>query len=246
MIFKGEQRNRNKQICIRGEVYSFHKYLVSGRFSALTKRNYCYPALRPWPMSNISHNRPDDGGSTDLWNVGNIPVYSALQPRKQPLICVYIYIYIYDCVYACEIQLREHNFLRAEFGFNISCVDIKVWRHHYVLMCVACQMWTSGLWRQRFRGTYRLHLRSQGPDRHLQRRGDLKIHLFVSCIVQKVLYMISRMFDAKATVPEIESYNFLEDKTSLLNKLNTKFRLKEVPPSSIFRYESFRHWFKIY
>jgi hypothetical protein len=30
-------------------------------------------------------HRPDDGGSTDLWNVGKlIPVYTALQPRRQP------------------------------------------------------------------------------------------------------------------------------------------------------------------
>jgi hypothetical protein len=30
-------------------------------------------------------DRPDDGGSTDLWNVGKlIPVYTALQPRRQP------------------------------------------------------------------------------------------------------------------------------------------------------------------
>jgi hypothetical protein len=29
--------------------------------------------------------RPDDGGSTDLSNVGKlIPVYTALQPRRQP------------------------------------------------------------------------------------------------------------------------------------------------------------------
>jgi hypothetical protein len=29
--------------------------------------------------------RPDDGGSTDLRNVGKvIPVYTALQPRRQP------------------------------------------------------------------------------------------------------------------------------------------------------------------
>jgi hypothetical protein len=30
-------------------------------------------------------HRPDDGGSTDLWNVGKlIPVYRALQPRRRP------------------------------------------------------------------------------------------------------------------------------------------------------------------
>jgi hypothetical protein len=31
------------------------------------------------------HQRPDDGGSTDLWNVGKlIPVYTVLQPTRQP------------------------------------------------------------------------------------------------------------------------------------------------------------------
>jgi hypothetical protein len=31
------------------------------------------------------HHHPDDGGSTDLWNVGElISVYKALQPRRQP------------------------------------------------------------------------------------------------------------------------------------------------------------------
>jgi hypothetical protein len=30
-------------------------------------------------------DRPDDGGSTDLRNVGKLtPVYTALQPRRQP------------------------------------------------------------------------------------------------------------------------------------------------------------------
>jgi hypothetical protein len=30
-------------------------------------------------------NRPDDGGSKDLWNVGKLlPDYTAQQPRRQP------------------------------------------------------------------------------------------------------------------------------------------------------------------
>jgi hypothetical protein len=33
----------------------------------------------------VATHRPDDGGSTDLWNFRKlIPVYLALQPRKQP------------------------------------------------------------------------------------------------------------------------------------------------------------------
>jgi hypothetical protein len=53
---------------------AFQKSLLppsSGRF-------WCWRQYRPL-------NRPDDGGSTDLWNVGKlIPVYTALQPRRQP------------------------------------------------------------------------------------------------------------------------------------------------------------------
>jgi hypothetical protein len=29
-------------------------------------------------------HRPDDGGSKDFWNVGELPDYTALQPRRQP------------------------------------------------------------------------------------------------------------------------------------------------------------------
>jgi hypothetical protein len=37
-----------------------------------------------WKIAMITH-RPDDGGSTDLWNVSKFtPVYTALQPRRQP------------------------------------------------------------------------------------------------------------------------------------------------------------------
>jgi hypothetical protein len=37
------------------------------------------------PSSRHYTHRPDDGGSTDLWNVGKlIPVYTALQPWRQP------------------------------------------------------------------------------------------------------------------------------------------------------------------
>jgi hypothetical protein len=41
----------------------------------------------PAPTSgrSIINNRPDDGGSTDLWTGGKLlPVYTALQPRRQP------------------------------------------------------------------------------------------------------------------------------------------------------------------
>jgi hypothetical protein len=36
------------------------------------------------PTYNFTHH-PEDGGSTDLWNASKlIPVYTALQPRRQP------------------------------------------------------------------------------------------------------------------------------------------------------------------
>jgi hypothetical protein len=35
-------------------------------------------------VRNFNHH-PDDGGSMDLWNAGKlIPLYTALQPRRQP------------------------------------------------------------------------------------------------------------------------------------------------------------------
>jgi hypothetical protein len=38
-----------------------------------------------WYANTQITNPTDDGGSTDLWNVGKlIPVYTALQPRRQP------------------------------------------------------------------------------------------------------------------------------------------------------------------
>jgi hypothetical protein len=42
------------------------------------------PSSGRWVLLMITH-RPDDGGSTDLWNVGKLlPDYTALQPRRQP------------------------------------------------------------------------------------------------------------------------------------------------------------------
>jgi hypothetical protein len=44
----------------------------------------CSP-LCPWISRARLTHRPDDGGSTDLRNAGKlIPVYTALQPRRQP------------------------------------------------------------------------------------------------------------------------------------------------------------------
>jgi hypothetical protein len=41
-------------------------------------------ALWRWLSSGLCH-RPDDGGSIDLWNTGELtPVYTALQLRRQP------------------------------------------------------------------------------------------------------------------------------------------------------------------
>jgi hypothetical protein len=43
-----------------------------------------FPLLEPFPRARLTH-RPDDGGSKDLWNVGELlPDYTALQPRRQP------------------------------------------------------------------------------------------------------------------------------------------------------------------
>jgi hypothetical protein len=48
----------------------------------------CFVGLLPFISTVFSarlHSLPDDGGSTDLWNVGKlIPVYTVLQPRRQP------------------------------------------------------------------------------------------------------------------------------------------------------------------
>jgi hypothetical protein len=39
----------------------------------------------PTFQRSVQNHRPDDGGSTDLWNTGKLtPVYTALQPRRQP------------------------------------------------------------------------------------------------------------------------------------------------------------------
>jgi hypothetical protein len=41
--------------------------------------------ITAWKKVKTNIHRPDDGRSTDLWNVGKlIPVYTALQPTKQP------------------------------------------------------------------------------------------------------------------------------------------------------------------
>jgi hypothetical protein len=48
------------------------------------QRSVLLPSSERFPARGFIH-RPDDGGSTDLWNVGKlVPVYTALQPRRQP------------------------------------------------------------------------------------------------------------------------------------------------------------------
>jgi hypothetical protein len=44
----------------------------------------CSPFSLTIYRTQLTH-RPDDGGSTDPWNIGKLtPVYTALQPRRQP------------------------------------------------------------------------------------------------------------------------------------------------------------------
>jgi hypothetical protein len=47
---------------------------------------FCLSGAATPALSPVHHrDRPDDGGSKDLWNVGKLlPDYTALQPRRQP------------------------------------------------------------------------------------------------------------------------------------------------------------------
>jgi hypothetical protein len=57
--------------------------------------------LPPSSGRRVTH-RPDDGGSTDLWNVGKpVPVYTALQPRRQPSSTTVFYEFSSSSVPGC-------------------------------------------------------------------------------------------------------------------------------------------------
>jgi hypothetical protein len=53
--------------------------ILHGSTSQKTILNYILAAVRTW---NLTH-RPDDGGSTYLWNVGRQLFYTAVYPRRQ-------------------------------------------------------------------------------------------------------------------------------------------------------------------
>jgi hypothetical protein len=53
--------------------------ILHGSTSKKTILNFILAAMRTW---NLTH-RPDDGGSTHLWNVGQQLFYTAVHPRRQ-------------------------------------------------------------------------------------------------------------------------------------------------------------------
>jgi hypothetical protein len=66
-------------------VHKFDPTTVHTFFLALLwrVRSQCWlPVPSPWPTSTLSYPRPDDGGSTHLWNVGKLRGYSAQYPRR--------------------------------------------------------------------------------------------------------------------------------------------------------------------
>jgi hypothetical protein len=67
--------------------FIWYSTILSRKLNMLTKYNLRFSRRWQWGWlsSGYGDHRPDDGGSTDLWNVGKlIPVYTALQPRRQP------------------------------------------------------------------------------------------------------------------------------------------------------------------
>jgi hypothetical protein len=62
----------------------FIKFKVRYTFSSTRKSHICNFFMKEISVLQSPH-RPDDEGRKDLWNVGElIPVYTALQSRRQP------------------------------------------------------------------------------------------------------------------------------------------------------------------
>jgi aryl carrier-like protein len=89
------QQSRRKSNGIDVSVYLLHAFFYSLRIMAMVNvwqaniYNITFKMAVFWveaPCRLVSAwHRPDDGGSKDLWNAGQlIPVYTALQPRRQP------------------------------------------------------------------------------------------------------------------------------------------------------------------
>jgi hypothetical protein len=71
-------------------------------------------------------HHPDDGGSKNLWNVGNLlPDYTAQQPKRQSLHICYVFSYTPSIFHVRSIQILQ-NFL--------SVSDIC----SFITQCIAC------------------------------------------------------------------------------------------------------------
>jgi hypothetical protein len=80
-----------------------HNNWLDGEFSLGKSSDGLFAGIRKGQMLAKAWHRPDDGGSTDLWNVGKlIPVYTALQPKRQPS-SRWIYFHILEGQRICSL-----------------------------------------------------------------------------------------------------------------------------------------------
>jgi hypothetical protein len=133
---------------------------LSHRFSQALLCWTCSPLCLPISMHGFAHC-PDDGGSTDFWNVGKlIPVYMSVQPRRQPSsISNFIQHHQRILITTNDSDLRESrrttseysheviifNYGITQFSFQVSLYNIRRWEQlHYVGQHIVIYYMTAG------------------------------------------------------------------------------------------------------
>jgi hypothetical protein len=94
--------------------------------------------------------RSNDGGSTDLWNTGKlIPVYTALQPRRQPFSVFFSFYFVSSNQWTAGAKYVkfhmeiDHSFVAIECNITLHCL---LWFFFVTLLLLAWWLtWGSGL-----------------------------------------------------------------------------------------------------